>query len=196
MEDEDKDGYPDSHLAVIKIENPTRSPVSLTFDGKLMRYTILSESDYHVYRPSSQAGLLTTLTLQPEDTFKLNERISSDLSQPFSYDVSLGKADYLASESEVMTYLCLDSDDTFYNERIFGVSVFGSCYDRSIKITSEVNYQLRDSLEGQRIFVVRPNYPEFDLMYVQPNLQPSSTMEELMLFDNSGNDYEVEVVIP
>jgi hypothetical protein len=49
---------------------------------------------------------------------------------------------------------------------------------------------------GYRGIVVKPNYPNLNITYIQPHLSPFDGSESILLFDNLGQNYEIEVFIP
>ena len=79
---------------------------------------------------------------------------------------------------------------------IYGVELFFSCYGTSLSMRNAARGKVGDDSVGRRIVVVKPNYSAFDIFYIQPNSSPFDVLEEISLADNSGSEYEVEVMIP
>jgi hypothetical protein len=199
--DDDKDGYPDSDASTIELENTTRKPLAVTFGSKLERYStglgIASQGtrvlNNHVSKPSINA-ILTTVEIQPGEVFTLDDDASS-LDKTFIFDLSTEEVAYKASESDSFTVSCASDGDTA-EKSIFGVHLYMTCATKSLNIHNRAKGEVGSDTVGYRGIRIKPNYPNLNITYIQPHLSPFEGSESILLFDNMGQNYEIEVSIP
>ena len=70
------------------------------------------------------------------------------------------------------------------------------CRDKKLVIRNEAAGGDDDASKGYRGVVVNPNYPNNNIKYVKASMSSSSGPASILLLDNEGQDYEVEVFIP
>lgn len=196
--DEDKDGYLDSEWSAVTFENIARSPILVTFEGKVESFpslhglaaTGVEFPEHFIYKPSD--SVLTTVEITPDKPLIINEQTSSPDAQ-FKYSVSIGSVEYEAGEMEVLSLSCNDIGD-ITEEKIFGVRLFMGCYSRELAIDNIARSDMDNPEVGRRNIVVRPNYSEVNVVYTL--LDFPRQRADITLFENPDKDYEVEVSIP
>lgn len=198
--DEDKDGYLDDTFSTVAFTNTTRAPLLLTFGGKVQRYPVptgvagrgVEIPDYFVQRPSD--SVLTTIEVMPEQTFKLSES-ASDPDAQFKYELYTGAVEYEKSEQEALSFSSCGDTSEISEEKVFGIKLFLSCYSMELSIHSETKGDVNNSELGRRNVVIKPNYSSVNVVYTLPGFA-AYKRENVTLFSNPSQDYEVEVSIP
>lgn len=194
-EDADKDGFTDSEEATISLENTGRRAVELVFNGVLEREELNKGVSKRPFSKPSIHDIKTVVTLEPREALVLDDR-AVKLDRTFLLDLSVEPIEYTVSESQKVVLACAD-DSEKVNEKIFGVRVAMRCRDKKLVIRNEAaSGGDDDASKGYRGVVVNPNYPNNNIQYVKESMSSSSGPASILLLDNGGQDYEVEVFIP
>ena len=197
--DGDRDGAPDSDDALIEFKNQTDSPVFVTFPKRLVRDPMVSLTQsnsgdilpHHIYiQVSSNINGITTALIPSKGVLPLSKTVrSSDDSFTFDFAQSSQSFDLPTGESEFLSFNCT-SQEGYVDEEIWGVSIRMICDNRRPKrliISSDIK-----SNNEQRIAIVRPNYPGLEITHIIP-VTAFTGQENMALFENDGQNYEVEI---
>ena len=193
--DADRDGYADSKEATISFKNTGWRATELVFNG------VLEKEDWRrgtlerlVLKPSIH-NIKTIVALEPRESLVLEREIGS-LDRKFLLDLATEPVEYAMSESQKVIISCKEGDEVI-SEKVFGVRVGMRCKSKKLVINNKATAGgSDDESEGYRGVIVRPNYPDNSIEYIRKSMRPSGGPSSILLLDNAGQDYEVEVFIP